>query len=159
LAFAVVIIVVIIIVIIVAPAHALLTVSHHLSICSTRHAPPTVAELSNQSKPNQSNPNEASGAALARAAHTNSRSIAIFIAIALATPWPRSCRSVANLSLRASSIFEKLMRPTGEAFEPVSFAVVLKPARPRLCAAATQSLLLRGFWRCNPLGSIPLQGS
>jgi hypothetical protein len=45
-------VIIIVIIIIVAPAHALLTVSHHLSICSTAARAANVAEISNQSKRN-----------------------------------------------------------------------------------------------------------
>jgi hypothetical protein len=39
---------------------------------------------------------------LATVVRANFQTFALYIAIATATPWPRSCRGVANLSLRAS---------------------------------------------------------
>jgi hypothetical protein len=98
----------------------------------------------------------------------NARTFAIFIAIAAATPWPRSCRGVANLSLRASSRFKNLMRPTGEAFEPVSGDFVCRLLKDRCsssanyhrsCAAAAQSLFAPGFQAMQPARVDSVEGN
>jgi hypothetical protein len=74
------------------------------------------------------NHTESHCAAFARAGFPRECSNVLRFLIAIATATPKAAalaRGVANLSLRASSQFRNLMRPTGEASGPVSGGFVL----------------------------------
>ena len=68
-------------------------------------------------------------------------------AIATATPWPQSCRGVANLSLRASAIFKiRCAQPVKRSNPYLAISIaVFSALRHRFCAAASQSVLAPGF--------------